>query len=152
MIVAMLSLAGIFVALYLLLYKLGLIGELSCSVGSCETVNTSRWATFLGLPVAGWGVAWYVGMFVLALVSTGEKFAESVSVSVMLLLVATTGLLFSLYLTWLELFRIHAICQWCVVSAIIVTIIFLVCLMDYRDNRGAALQAAHARDSRDAEG
>jgi hypothetical protein len=41
MIVAMLSLAGIFVALYLLLYKLGLIGELSCSVGSCETVNTS---------------------------------------------------------------------------------------------------------------
>ena len=132
MIVAMLSLAGIFVALYLLLYKLGLIGELSCSVGSCETVNTSKWATFLGLPVAGWGVAWYVGMFVLALVSTGEKFADSLSVSMLLLFVAATGLIFSLYLTYLELFVIDAICQWCVVSAIIVTTIFFVCLMDYR--------------------
>jgi uncharacterized membrane protein len=133
MIVAVLALAGIFVALYLLLYKLGLIGELTCSVGSCETVNSSRWATFLGIPVAGWGVAWYVGMFVLALVSTGERFAESREISLVLLLVATTGLIFSLYLTYLELFRIHAICQWCVVSAIIVTIIFFVCLSDYRD-------------------
>jgi uncharacterized membrane protein len=135
MIVAMLSLAGIFVALYLLLYKLGLIGALTCSIGSCETVNTSKWATFLGLPVAGWGVAWYVGMFVIALVSTGERFAQSASVSLVLLLVAGAGLLFSLYLTYLELFVIHAICQWCVVSAIIVTIIFVVTVMEYRDTK-----------------
>ena len=132
MIVAVLALAGIFVALYLLLYKLGIIGELTCSVGSCETVNSSRWATFLGIPVAGWGVAWYVGMFVLALVSTGDRFAESHVISLVLLLVAVTGLIFSLYLTYLELFRIHAICQWCVVSAIIVTIIFFVCVADYK--------------------
>ena len=137
MIVAVLSLAGIFVALYLLLYKLGLIGALSCSVGSCETVNTSRWATFLGLPVAGWGVAWYVGMFVLALVSTGERFADSLVISLVLLLVAATGLLFSIYLTYLELFRIHAICQWCVVSAILVTIIFGVCVSEYRERKSA---------------
>ncbi|MEO5588074.1 MAG: vitamin K epoxide reductase family protein, partial [Gemmatimonadaceae bacterium] len=62
MIVAALALAGIFVATYLLLYKLGIIGELSCSVGSCETVNTSKWATFAGLPVAAWGVGWYLAM------------------------------------------------------------------------------------------
>jgi len=138
MIVAALSLAGIFVALYLLLYKLGLIGALSCSVGSCETVNSSRWATFLGLPVAGWGVAWYVGMFVLALVSTGEKFAQSSLISLILLLVAATGLVFSLYLTYIELFRIHAICQWCVVSAILVTIIFLVSVSEYRERKAGS--------------
>jgi uncharacterized membrane protein len=132
MIVATLSLAGIFVALYLLLYKLGMIGNLSCSVGSCETVNSSKWATFLGLPVAGWGVGWYVAMFVLALVSTGARFEDSVVVSTVLLGVATTGLVFSLYLTYLELFVIDAICQWCVVSAVIVTVIFFVCLADYR--------------------
>lgn len=55
MAMAVLALAGIFVALYLLLYKLGMIGNLNCSVGSCETVNTSKWATFLGFPVAAWG-------------------------------------------------------------------------------------------------
>ena len=135
MIVATLSLAGIFVALYLLLYKLGMIGNLSCSVGSCETVNSSKWATFLGLPVAGWGVAWYVAMFVLAVVSTGSRFAESALVSLVLLGVAASGLIFSLYLTYLELFVIHAICQWCVVSAVIVTIIFFFTVADYRERR-----------------
>lgn len=55
MIVATLSLAGIFVALYLLLYKLGIVGNLACSIGSCETVNLSKWAMFLGAPVAAWG-------------------------------------------------------------------------------------------------
>jgi len=75
---------------------------------------------------------------VLALVSTGERFADSHVVSLVLLLVAATGLIFSLYLTYLELFRIHAICQWCVVSAIIVTIIFFFCLSDYRGTRRLA--------------
>ena len=133
MIVATLALAGIFVALYLLLYKLGMIGALSCAVGSCETVNTSRYATFIGIPVAGWGVGFYVGLFALAMVSTREEFAESKTVSLMLLGVTTTGLLFSAWLTYLELFKIHAICQWCVISAIIVTITFLVALADYRE-------------------
>ncbi len=137
MIVAALALAGIFVATYLLLYKLGLIGHLTCSIGSCETVNTSRWAKFLGIPVAGWGVAWYVGMFVLALVSARERFNDSRSMSVLLLVVATCGLAFSAWLTWLELFRIHAICQWCVISAMLVTLIFIVSVADYREARGA---------------
>lgn len=138
MIVATLALAGIFVALYLLLYKLGMIGNLSCSVGSCETVNSSKWATFLGLPVAGWGVAWYVAMFVLAIVSTGSRFADSPLVSLVLLGVAASGLIFSLYLTYLELFVINAICQWCVVSAIIVTIIFVFTVADWRETRTGA--------------
>ena len=142
MIVAALALAGIFLAVYLLLYKLGMIGELSCSVGSCEKVNTSKWATFLGLPVAAWGVGWYVVMFVLALVSTWETYAESPAVSMLLLGVAGTGLIFSAYLTYLELFVIHAICQWCVVSAILVLVIFVICAIDYRDvNREGLLQA-----------
>jgi uncharacterized membrane protein len=109
-----------------------MIGHLSCSIGSCETVNTSKWATFLGIPVAGWGVAFYIGMFVLALVSTQEAYADSLTVSALLVGVSLTGVLFSAWLTYLELFRIHAICQWCVVSAVIVSIIFLICLADYR--------------------
>ena len=133
MIVAALSLAGIFLALYLLLYKLGLIGALTCSVGSCETVNTSKWATFLGLPVAGWGVAFYIAVFVLAIVSTQERLAGSSTVSAILVAVTTSGLLFSAYLTWLELFVIRAICQWCVVSAIVVLCMFVIAVLDFRD-------------------
>jgi uncharacterized membrane protein len=133
MIVAMLALAGIFVAMYLLLYKLGMIGHLTCSIGSCETVNTSKWASFLGIPVAGWGVAFYVSLFVLALVSTSERYAESRGMALALVVVAATGVLFSAWLTWLELFRIHAICQWCVISAILVTVTFVVSVLELRE-------------------
>ena len=66
MIVAALALAGIFISLYLTLFKLNVIGELSCSVGSCETVNTSRWSMFLGIPVAAWGLLFYLDVFVVA--------------------------------------------------------------------------------------
>ena len=133
MIVAMLALAGIFDATYLLLYKLGYIGLLSCSIGSCETVNSSKWATFLGAPVAGWGVAFYVALFVLALVSTGERYAESRGMAQLLVAFAGTGALFSAWLTWLELFKIHAICQWCATSAILVTAIFVISALELRE-------------------
>ncbi len=134
MIVAALSLAGIFVALYLLLYKLGRIGTLSCSIGSCETVNASRWATFLGLPVAAWGVAFYVVLFGVALASTTEKYEDSARMSGLLLGMTALGVLFSAWLTYLELFVIHAICQWCVVSAVIVTSCFIVALAEFRQS------------------
>ncbi len=138
MIVAALALAGIFVATYLLLYKLGKIGNLSCSIGSCETVNTSKWATFLGAPVAAWGVVFYCFLFVVAIASTTERYADSLSMAAGLLAISTSGLIFSAYLTYLELFQIHAICQWCVISAILVTIIFFVTLAEYRELRRAA--------------
>jgi len=134
-IVAALALAGIFVALYLLLYKIGIVGNLSCSIGSCETVNTSKWAVFLGAPVAAWGVGFYVVMFSLALVSLQDRYADSLGMSKLLVLVSGAGFLFSAWLTSLELFVIHAICQWCVMSAIIVTLIFLVSILDLRAER-----------------
>ena len=64
----MLSLVGAFIALYLTLYKVGVVGNLTCTVGSCETVNTSRWATLLGFPIAAWGLATYILLLLLAVV------------------------------------------------------------------------------------
>ena len=130
---AALALAGIFIGIYLTLFKLGIIGELSCSVGSCETVNTSRWAVFLGFPVAAWGVFFYVAVFVLALVGTTALFEESPVISWLLAGWSTVGLLFSGWLTYLELAVIHAICIWCVVSAILVTVIFVLSAADLRE-------------------
>jgi uncharacterized membrane protein len=134
MIVAALALAGIFLALYLLLYKLGMIGGLTCSVGSCETVNTSKWARFLGLPVAGWGVAWYTATFAMAVAGIQGRFADSRGMALALLVMTASGLVFSIYLTYLELFVIHAICQWCVVSAVLVLVMFILTLLDYRES------------------
>lgn len=144
-IIAALALAGIFVALYLTLYKMGAIGELSCRVGSCETVNSSRWAEFLGAPVAAWGVGFYIVVFALALAGLSARLAGSQQLSLALVLLSGWGVLFSSWLTYLELFVIHAICQWCVVSAAIVLAIFLVSLWDYLGRRSPAKAEAESK-------
>ncbi|MFL5575943.1 MAG: vitamin K epoxide reductase family protein [Gemmatimonadaceae bacterium] len=136
MLAAALALAGVFVSLYLTLYKVGVIGQLSCSVGSCEAVNTSEWSTLLGQPVALWGLGFYVATFAVAVAGLGGRFLDSRAVSLLLTAMAGTGVLFSAWLTYLELFVIHAICMWCVISAIIVTLIFALSLLDLREVGG----------------
>lgn len=132
MVIAALALAGIFLATYLTLYKLGYIGALACSVGQCETVNLSRWATFGGLPVAAWGVGFYVSVFAVAFAGTTERFVDAPWVSHALLALTGWGVLFSGWLTYLELFVIHAICMWCVVSAMLVCVLFAISLLEWR--------------------
>ena len=133
MLVALVALAGVFVALYLTLYKLGYIGTLACAVGSCETVQTSKWATLLGFPVGAWGVAYYLAVLALSLLGLTGRYADSRRLSDILLAITAFGLLFSIWLTYLELFVIHAICQWCVVSAILAAILFVLSWLDRCD-------------------
>jgi|SRR5687768_15011275 len=140
MVVGVLAFIGVFVSTYLTLYKLGYIGQLQCAVGSCETVNTSRWATFLGLPVAAWGLGFYVASLALVMVGIQERYADSRGVSVAMVALTGWGVLFSSWLTYLELFVIDAICMWCVISAIIVVLMFLVSVADLRDFREGALE------------
>ena len=49
------------------------------------------------------------------------------------------GLCFSLWLTYLELFVIRAICMWCVGSAVVATALFVVCALDARDDARRAM-------------
>lgn len=135
MIVAALALAGIFISLYLTLYKLGVIGELSCSIGSCETVNTSKWSRFIGIPVAAWGLLFYLDVFLIAVAGTLTRFEDEPVISFVLAGEAAIGVLFSAWMTYLEIGVIHAICIWCVTSAVIVTAILLVSLADLKEVR-----------------
>ena len=130
MVIAVLALIGAFVATYLTFYKLGIIGELTCTVGSCTTVQSSKWARFLGFPVAAWGVGFYVTVLIVTLVGLQERFLESRAISLFLVAASGWGTLFSLWLTYLEGFVIRAWCQWCVVSAVLVTAIFIASVLD----------------------
>jgi uncharacterized membrane protein len=132
--IALLSLAGVFLSTYLAMYKLGYIGELTCSVGSCEVVQMSSWAELLGVPVAVWGVAFYATLFVVAFVGTLEKYVHSSAISMLLLTLTGWGVAFSGWLTYLELFVIDAICMWCVVSAILAVVLFALAVMERREH------------------
>lgn len=131
---ALLSLAGFFVSLYLYLYKIGRIGTLACGTGGCETVQTSPFSRFLGLEVALYGVIGYLVLLVLSMDMLRRPVA-GIS-SRLLPILSGVGLAFTIYLTYLELFVIKAICRWCVGSAVIITLIFIVALLDWR-RRGA---------------
>jgi uncharacterized membrane protein len=132
MIIAALALGGVGLATYLSMYKLGLIGTLACTIGQCETVNLSKWATFLGFPVAVWGAGFYVMVFLLAFAGTTERFVNAPWVSHALLALTAWGVLFSGWLTYLELYVINAVCMFCVISAILVTVIFLLSVLEWR--------------------
>jgi uncharacterized membrane protein len=132
---ALVALVGLFVALYLWLYKAGFIGALACGAGQCETVQLSRWATLLALPVAAWGVGFYAVVFLVAFLLVQERFAGSRKLSLALLLLTAWGVVFSAWLTYLEVFVIRAICRWCVVSAVIACVLFALALLDWRKGR-----------------
>ncbi len=130
--IAVLALVGWFIALYLGLHALGIGGELKCGTGGCETVQTSRWAALLGVPVAFYGVAGYAAILAVALVSLQPARLERRGPVLLLAALATGGVLFSGWLSYLELFVIHAICRWCVTSAVLMTAIWLVSLHSLR--------------------
>ena len=130
--IAVLALVGFFVALYLWLHAIGVGGPLKCGAGGCDTVQTSRWATFLGLPVALYGVVGYAAILIVALAGLRPAALARRGPALVLVALASAGMLFTLYLTYLELFVIRAICRWCVGSAVILTAIWLVALAALR--------------------
>jgi uncharacterized membrane protein len=129
---ALLAVVGICIALYLTLYKVGVIGVLSCSVGSCETVNTSKWSMLFGIPIAAWGLGAYIALLLLAMIGSAEVHLDNVTIARMLVALAGWSVLFSAFLTYQELFVIHAICVWCLSSAALWVIILAVCIADLR--------------------
>jgi len=136
---ALISLAGLFLGAYLTLYKFGFIGTLACNVGSCEQVQTSRWSVFLGVPVATWGVGFYILMLGLSIAGFQPRFAESRRLSLAILLLAGWGVLFTAWLNYLEGFVIHAWCEWCLGSATMVLLLFVLAVMDWRETRDVEL-------------
>lgn len=129
--IAALAFAGVFLAMYLTLYKLGYVGSIACGTGGCETVQSSKWATFAGFPVALWGVGYYLSVVVVAAV--GVVLApDRAWPSRVLLALNGWGVIFSSWLTWLELVEIKAICRYCVVSAVVVIVLFALSVADAR--------------------
>ena len=130
--IALISLVGLFLATYLTLYKLGYIETLACGTGSCEIVQSSKWSTLFGQPVAMWGVGFYLAMLALSLAGSFGSLEESRAVGIGLALLSGSGVLFSGWLTYVEIGLLHAICRYCVVSACLVLILFVLSALDLR--------------------
>lgn len=127
---AALSAVGVAVSAYLLTVHWGWWTAICLGVGNCEVVNTSIYSELLGIPVALLGGLTYIALIGLSLAILRNIYVETARV--LRFFLAAIGLAFSAYLTYIELFVLHEICPWCVASAILITIIFVLSLLDLR--------------------
>ena len=127
-----LSLLGLFDALYLLWVYTSPSRPMVCLGSGCDAVRSSPYAHLFGLPMPVFGVACYVA---LALLILAEDLVPAHLVRVLqsaVTVISGVGFLFSIYLSSLEAFVIHSWCAWCVVSALVVTAIFVLSLFELR--------------------
>jgi len=139
-----LALAGIGVATYIAIAEGG-GGAPKCLAGGhgCETVAKSHYSHLAGINVAVIGIFGYMALLAAALVpGDAGRFSG--------FLLALVGFGFSAYLTYLELFVIDAICQWCVASAVLMALSLVVAatralVYTGRDLGAPRLQSSHGR-------
>jgi uncharacterized membrane protein len=92
--------------------------------GGCEQVQASTYSKLAGIPVATIGLVGYT-VILITLVVPGERARLATAGATIV------GWAFSAYLTYRELFTIHAICQWCVASAVIMTALVVLAIIRY---------------------
>jgi uncharacterized membrane protein len=135
MVGATLALVGLLVSLYLWLWKIGVLGSIVCFNDGCETVQLSQHSEAFGIPVAFFGVAGYLVLLIVSLVGLQPRWAERPEPTLAVVAGSALGVAYSAYLTYLEAAVIHAWCQWCVISAVIITAIFVTALAGLRNLR-----------------
>jgi len=122
--VLVLSLSGILISLYLTYTYYSTSGFSFCITGQdCEIVKESAYSSMMGIPVALIGVIGYIAITIVTLFTFTKKRKW-----MMLFVLSTTGVAFSAYLTYIELFRINAVCSYCVLSAVLMVVILLLVL------------------------
>ena len=121
------SLIGLVISAFLA-YEYLLPTPVVCPLGGtgCEAVRRSEYSHFLGISIPYLGVIFYlfIAGVSIFLTQSYKKIIDLIRAAV-----ALSGLLFGLYLTYLEAFKIHDYCFWCVSSFVVSGIIWLLASM-----------------------
>jgi protein-disulfide isomerase/rhodanese-related sulfurtransferase/uncharacterized membrane protein len=124
-----LSFLGLFDSVYLWWAYTSPSHPLVCVVGTgCDVVRASSYSHLWGLPVPLYGVAMYGALAILCFAEVLSGMLLGKLIRFLILLISGGGFLASLALSGIEAFRLHAWCAWCVLSAIVVTFIFILAI------------------------
>ena len=132
-----LAIAGLGVAGYLTYVHYAGIKPLCTAGGGCDKVQTSAYSRLAGVPVALIGLLGYTAILGLLIGPQNE------TTRCVVMALTLVGFAFSAYLTYRELYSIHAICEWCVSSAVILTV--MTPLSVWRFLRGEASASTPSR-------
>jgi uncharacterized membrane protein len=114
---------GILVSAYMTVYKLTDNQSMCLGNGGCSVVNSSIYSEVRGIPVAVIGMAGYGAILATLLLQGRSRFFEDNAVMLVFGL-ALAGFVFTLYLIYVELALIHALCPFCITSQVTITILF----------------------------
>jgi uncharacterized membrane protein len=122
------TILGFLDALYLLIFKLTGNSQMCLGNGGCHDVNFSPYSEIYGIPVSLLGLGAYLAILCILFLESRLKIAFEYG-PLAIFGISLVGVAFSAYLTYLELYIIHAICPFCVTSAILITLLFIIAMI-----------------------
>jgi uncharacterized membrane protein len=144
-IIAILAVINAFVALYLHLWKKGLVGSLSCGAGGgCMIAQMSSYGWFFGVDVALIGVIGYLLIASVAVAGALIQHADAAWPTSLLIGLVGPAVLFTARLKYGEFVVLRTFCPWCAISAVSITLCAILVFLDWRRLRGRPSTDVHA--------
>jgi len=126
---------GLLDSIYLTWIKLANQYAICGPIGDCESVNSSPYAEIAGIPIALFGAGAYLLIIVLLFLEQRDGFWSEYG-TMLVFGLSLVGVLYSGYLTYLELFVIRAICPYCVLSAVVLVLLLTISILRLVRNPG----------------
>ncbi len=123
-----LGIVGLLVSIYMTIYKVTSNDGMCLGSGDCSTVNASRYSEVNGIPVAAIGVIGYLAILAVHYFEDRSSFFKK-NGTLMVFGMALTGFLFTVWLIYVELVLLKAICPFCVASQVVMTLIFILAII-----------------------
>jgi uncharacterized membrane protein len=120
-----LAVLGLVDSIYLVWVKLTGNYAICGPIGNCESVNSSRYSEIFGIPIALLGALAYLMIIILLLLENRRSFWAEFG-PMIVFGISLIGVLYSIYLTYLEISVLKAICPYCIISAIILVALLVI--------------------------
>ncbi len=123
-----LTILGLLVSIYMTVYKLTSNDTMCLGSGDCHTVNASIYSEVNGIPVAVLGILGYASILAVLFFETRNRFFRE-NGTLMVFGLSLTGFIFTVWLIYVEIALIKAICPFCVTSQVAMTLIFILAVV-----------------------
>ena len=119
---------GVLDSTYLFIYKISNNNAMCLGNGDCATVNASRYSVIYGIPISLLGLLAYLAILAL-LIFEFRNIVTKENSNLLIFGISLVGVIFSAYLTYIEFYVIFAVCPFCILSAIVISILFIISII-----------------------
>jgi len=123
-----LAVLGLLVSIYMTVYKITSNDSMCLGSGDCSTVNASKYSEVNNIPVAVLGVIGYAAILAVHFLENRNRFFKQNS-TLMIFGMALTGFIFTIWLIYVEIALLKALCPFCITSQAAMTIIFIIAVI-----------------------